>query len=67
MDTHGTSHIHCGNHENFDRVRYALLALQVDRIRFAIQELTIYVEVPTGVNPDDHQDALTSLANAVTA
>jgi len=62
-----TSHIHCGTPDNFQRVRDALLVLRVDHLQLRPQEMTVYVQVPEGSNPDEHQDALTALANAVTA
>lgn len=60
-----TSQIHCGTPDNFDRVRDVLLTLQIWHDWRG--GLTIYVPVPKGVSPDEHQDALTSLANAVTS
>lgn len=59
------SHIHAGTPDNFKRIREALATLRVPGWATVGSQLMIYVDVPTGTDPDEHQDALTALANAV--
>jgi hypothetical protein len=57
------SWINAGDHAR--AVDAALTALQVPNFTVNFQNGIVSVPVPEGVNPDEHQDALTSIVNAI--
>jgi hypothetical protein len=59
------SWINVGDHAR--AVDAALTALQVPNFSVNFQTGIVSVPVPEGANPDEHQDALTSIVNAIAA